>query len=373
MRILFVLENYPPHIGGVELLFRTLCEGLAARGHDVTVVTHRLPGTRRHEVMNGVQVVRVPCMDSRYLFTFLAIPYALRHARGADIIHTTTYNGAFPAWIAAMARKIPAIITVHETWKGKWREYTSFSLPKVWLHELLEWCVYHIPRFDRYVCVSQSTKRMLGSALPGRKGKMAVIRNGFDPEHWERRRPQAKELRKKLGIGRRFVILAYGRPGTSKGFEYLVDAFPMIRERIPGATLILILSKDKQYRHKINEFKEKTGDDVLFLDPQPYDMLPAFVQMADCVVVPSISEGFGYAVLEAAAAGTPVVASNTTSIPEVIYGKHVLVRPRDPQAIAEGVWKVYAKEHAITPKRSFPWSRTVQEYERLYARLVKRP
>ena len=47
MKILFVLENYTPHIGGVEIVFKNLSEGLAKLGHDISIVTHRLKGTKR--------------------------------------------------------------------------------------------------------------------------------------------------------------------------------------------------------------------------------------------------------------------------------------------------------------------------------------
>lgn len=368
MNILFVLENYPPHIGGVEMLFQTLCEGLAKKGHKVTVLTRHLPETKRREKKGGVMIVRVPSMNNRYLFTFTAIHQALRLAEDADVIHTTTYNAAFPSWIAAKMEKKPSLITVHETWKGKWKEYTNFSTPVVWLHEFLEWCLYTIPRFDRYVCVSQSTKGMLDSAVKGKN--TAVIHNGFDAKEWEEKQPDIAQMRKELKLEKRFVVLAYGRPGASKGFEYFIKSFGTIRQYIPNATFLLILSNDKQYRHKVEQYKKMAGKNAIFLHSQPYKKLIAYVQMADCVVVPSISEGFGYAVLGASAAGTPIVASNTTSIPEVIYGKHVLVEPRNPVAIAEGVHRIYKKEYTTTKKREFPWERTISEYEKMYEAII---
>jgi len=55
MKVLFVLEYYSPHIGGAEVLFKNLCEGLTGKGHDVAVVTLRLPGTQAFEITNGVK------------------------------------------------------------------------------------------------------------------------------------------------------------------------------------------------------------------------------------------------------------------------------------------------------------------------------
>lgn len=368
MRVLFVLENYLPHIGGVEVVFKNLCEGLAAKGHDVTVVTHRLPKTKSYEIMNGVRVIRVHCFDSRYLFTFAGIPAALRNAKDADIIHTTTYNGAFPAWVAAAIRRKPAVITVHETWLGKWRHYSNFSTLGVWMHEVLEWLVYNIPRFDRYICVSESTRKMLTQALPKRAKRIITIHNGFHKSKgsWKK---EGQAIIKRYKLQDKFVLLAAGRPGTTKGFEYLVDAFPLVKKSIPNAVLLLILSKDAQYRHKVDEFKKKAHKDIIFIEPQPHDKLNAYREAADCVVVPSITEGFGYAVLEAAASGKPLVATDTTSIPEVIYGKHVLVKPKSAKALADGIIKIKNGKYKITPEKSFPWATTVANYEQIYKEL----
>ena len=66
-------------------------------------------------------------MQNRYLFSFLAIPKAIVEARKADIVHTTMFNGAFPAWIAIKLAGKKGIITIHEVWINKWREYTSMG------------------------------------------------------------------------------------------------------------------------------------------------------------------------------------------------------------------------------------------------------
>ena len=86
MKILFVLENYLPHIGGVEIVFKNLSEGLVSRGHNVSIVTHRLKGTKRFEIIKGVKIHRINCFHSRYWFTFLSIPLVLKLARKSEVI-----------------------------------------------------------------------------------------------------------------------------------------------------------------------------------------------------------------------------------------------------------------------------------------------
>src|SRR6185369_15331751 len=115
-RVPFVLEHYHPHVGGVETLFQQLAERLASEGRQVTVLTLRLPATTARQSLGGVEIVRVwtPPLARRYWFTLLAIPAAVRYAGQAGIVHTTTYNAAVPAWVAAIVRRKKRVITVHE-------------------------------------------------------------------------------------------------------------------------------------------------------------------------------------------------------------------------------------------------------------------
>ena len=371
MRVLFVLENYYPHVGGVENGFRSLCEGLVSHGHSATVLTRKLPGTAQHEVLNGVQIRRVPSGDSRYTFTFAAIPHAIALAREHDVIHTTTYNGAPPAWLAARIARKPVLISVNESWMGKWRYYTNFSPLKAAIHEVLEAAVYALP-FDRYVCISESTRRQLLSVRPNIAAKAEVVYYAFDQKPWRHADGPAASIRSLNGIGDRYLVLGYGRPGTSKGFEYLVDAYAMLAEEMPDAALVLILSRATQYRREWEELRRRAHPKVMLLESRPWPEITHWVSAADCVVVPSLTEGFGYTTLEAAAAGRPIVASDTTSIPEVVYGRFVLVPPRDSVAIVRGVQAIRAGGGEQRPPQEFTLSSTLSGYTNAYRRLTAR-
>src|SRR3989344_1543558 len=125
MKILFVCENYYPHYGGAEVLFKNLAEGLVKAGNRVAVITSKLPDTKAFEEINGVKIHRIKCFNSRYFFSFLSIPKVLKLAGMADIIQTTTFNGAPPAWLGAKLTKKPVVLTVHEVWVNKWKEITG--------------------------------------------------------------------------------------------------------------------------------------------------------------------------------------------------------------------------------------------------------
>ncbi|MBI2664963.1 glycosyltransferase family 4 protein [Candidatus Woesearchaeota archaeon] len=371
MKILFVLENYYPHIGGVETVFRNLAEGLAKK-HEVTVITHLLKGAKKNEVLNGVRIKRISCMQSRYLFSFLAIPSALREAKKADIIHTTTFNGALPAWIASKIAGKKCAITVHEAWIGKWKEYTDMNFMQAAAHEFLEKLIYLLP-FDKYVGVSNSTKQQL-LGIGKRAEKTAAVYNSVDYNHFNPKKNNGGSVRKKYGLQKKFVCLTYGRPGPSKGIEYAVKAIPKIS--IPSLKFVFILSRDRQYFSKLRKLKAlvsrlSIADKALFLEPVPYNELPQHIKAADCVVVPSLSEGFGYTAAEACALGVPVIATNTTSLPEVVSGKHLLVAPKNSQEIAAAVEKIYRKKYDKSPLKKFLPKENIDGYMKIYEELLR--
>jgi len=367
MNILFVLENYYPHIGGVEVLFKVLAEGLAAKGHSVQVITHRVPGSAQDDELNGVKIhrVSVPMLASRHFFTFLAIPSIIRLGRTASVIQTTTFNAAPAAWLASRILGKKCIVTVHEVWIGKWPEYAGSSK----LFDFLERMIYALP-FDKYVCVSNSTRRMLDERAHVKKNAV-VIYNPVDYSHFERAKYSGKLVRKKLHLENDFVCLFHGRPGGSKGLEYLLRAMPLIKK----AKLVLILSRDKAYEARYEMMMTlidhlKIRDRIVLLDPVPYKELPNYLLAADCIIVPSLSEGFGYSAAEACALGIPVVASNTTSLPEVVSGKFVLVKPMSPDAIAHGIRLVSEGKYNKTPLKRFSAEDAISSYEKLYLGLI---
>ncbi len=374
MRILFVLENYLPHIGGAEVVFKSLAEELVKTGFSVDLVTHRLKHTKSFEVINGVHVHRVRCFDSRYLFTFFSILKVVQLVRKADVIHTTTFNGAPPAWLASKLTGKKCILTVHEVWVGKWRQLIDKGFISAFFHNFLEKIIYLLP-FDAYACVSKNTQRdLIKMRIP--QDKAHVVYNGVDYEHFDPKKYNGKRIREKLNFHKEFVYLYYGRPGPSKGVEYLVRAVPQIVQTLPQSKLLLVLSKDAAYRARYNSIvqlikKLMMENHVILHNPVPWSELPAYVKAADCVVVPSLAEGFGFSAAESCAMGKAVVATYAGSLPEVVSGKYVLVDPKSASALAQGIIDVYHGKVSIAPLKKFELERNIQLYIELY-NLVKK-
>ncbi|PIN73323.1 hypothetical protein COV20_03775 [Candidatus Woesearchaeota archaeon CG10_big_fil_rev_8_21_14_0_10_45_16] len=375
MKILFICENYIPHYGGAEVVFKNLAEGFVKRGHTVSLITHQLQDTKRREKLNGVDVYRIPSFHSRYVFSFSAILKSIMLARNADVIQTTTFNGAFPAWLASKITGKPVILTVHEVWVGKWQAVTGFSKWKSWLHDSLERLIYLLP-FDHYACVSEATRKdLMKLKIPARK--VSRIYNGFDYDFWNQQRFKAEKaasIRKKLNLNDDYVFFSWGRPGPSKGFEYAVKAMPLIMKEKPDAVLLLMLGSIDKYQEGFQRLRKlikelKLSDRVKIIPSVPYEQLGDHIKMADCVIVPSVAEGFGYTTLEANAMGKPVIISDAGSLPEVVSGKHLIFRKKDSGDLALKALKMMQKRYNDTPKKRFTWEESISSYLQVYKRL----
>lgn len=341
----FILEWFPPHVGGVETLFDELTSALARKGHTVRVITTWLPGTPRREVRNGVHIVRIrtPNIMQRYFFTLLALPAVIRKLRTADVIHTTTYNAALPAWLGGRILRVPTVVTVHEVWGDQWNRLSGLNKWVSYGFRAFEWLVLHLP-FDGYICDSDFTRRRLIDLMGVAGPRATVVYPAVDYGFWDRSKYSAAPLREQLGLKLdTFVYLYFGRPGVSKGVEYLLDAAARVRHTRPDTHVVLVMSRDplSQYSALLRRRAELgLTDFVTVLDPVPRSILPTYLMAADCICVPSISEGFGYAAVEAATLGCTVIATTGHSVEEVLPGAAVFVPPGDAAALAAAMIRV---------------------------------
>ena len=376
-RLLFVLEQFHPNVGGVETLFAAIATALVTKGVTVQVLTRRLPGTAKREVWNGIEIVRVTApFGRRYAFTLAALPAALRLARGADLVHTTTYNAALPAWLAARMTGTPIAITVHEVFAKQWNELPGMNRFVGYGYRAFEWTVLHLP-FDLYICPSDFTRRRLVKTMSNNERMTVTVYNGVDDAFWNRDRHAARPLRRELGLADDTILYLYfGRPGVSKGVEHLIEAVPHVRREFPSSKLVLIMTDDPpkqvaRIRKRIADLG--IHDAVIILPPQPRDALPGTLLGANVIVVPSLSEGFGYAAVESAMLGCNVVTTSGHAVEEVMPNHATFVPPRDAEALASAIVAAATRPapHSAPPLR-FPIEDTVERILEAYAAIGTR-
>ena len=229
---------------------------------------------------------------------------------------------------------------------------------------------------DKYGAVSNSTRQLL-LRIGKKENKVVTIYNGVDYSHFNPKKYNGNKVRKKYSLQKNYVLLVYGRPGTSKGIEYAIAAMKEIARTIPSAKMMLMLSRDKQYAKKYGQLQRQIDSlgirhKIVNIGTVAHAELPNYIAAADCVIVPSLTEGFGYTAAEAAAMGKLIIATDTTSLPEVVSGKHILVKPKNSHEIAAAVESVYRGGYHKTKLRKFTIEENVRSYLSLYGTLVKR-
>lgn len=166
--------------------------------------------------------------------------------------------------------------------------------------------------------------------------KIHTVYLGYDPEHFFPR--HQAEVLERYGLQQKKYILSVGNAQPRKNLIRLVEAFAAIKGKIPHK-LVLIGPKAPEDLQKLSAKIEslRVNDRVMVLNYISYQVLPFFYSGADLFAYVSLYEGFGLPIIEAMACGTPVLASNTTSIPEVAGDAAVLVDPTDTDAIKHAI------------------------------------
>lgn len=257
-------------------------------------------------------------------------PRAL-HADRADLVHGGAH--ALPlAWSG------PSVVTIHDL-AFLLLPHTSPRFRRIYLR----WMVALAARkADRIIAVSESTRRDTIRLLGVPPDHVTCIYEGV-AEHF---RPDADgkaiaELRLRRGLPERF-ILCVATIEPRKNLIRLIDAYGALRARgCTGWHLVIAGGAGPGYqtilRHRASAALE---DSVHFPGYVPESELPLWYNAASLFVFPSLYEGFGLPVLEALACGTPVVASNSSALPEVAGAAGILVDPADVATIADGMQRV---------------------------------
>lgn len=363
MKILFVLENYYPNVGGVETLFKNLVESLADRGHQIKIITTRLdPSHPFKEELPNLTIYRYG-FRNRYAFTFLALFPILKHISDVDLVHTTSYNAAFPAFLASKLRSKKIIVTFHEVWGKLWFKLPFMNAFTRIGHSLFEGMLLKFP-FHKLVAVSESTaERLRENGI--KEEKIEVILNGIDYDLWSPVKHSSTE-------DKPFTYTYYGRLGISKGLDILIKAADIIRMNHPDSRFKMIIPTVPENLFKeISQLIEryKLSDYIEMLHELDIAQLKEEISSSDCVVIPSYSEGFCFAAAETSALGIPIVSSHRTALKETVSGKYIAMESMDVPSLVNAIEKAKKNDWSVTEPKRFPLKETTEKYLELYQQI----
>lgn len=358
MRILFVLEHFHPYIGGAERLFQELTTALVREGQEVTVVTTRFrQDLPVREDFGGVHIHRITCRN-RFLFSFLSLGAVWRHARKCDLVHTTSYNAALPAWLGARLAGKPVVITFHEVWGRLWNRLPFIPFPLRLAYRMWEVLILQL-RFDRVIAVSRATQRALEMAgVP--PSRIDLIYNGLDYDRFPNNRHRPS---------RGFSFTYFGRLGASKGLDLLLPAAARFLRDYPEARFNLVIPRypESLYLQVMRLMSDQgLAGQVDIKHDLSREKLFEVILGSSCVVIPSYSEGFCFVAAEAVALGVPVISSQKAALEEVVGGSFLPIEPFTIEGLVEALAKAHKGEWAFRKPVHFPLQESVERYLALY-------
>ncbi len=237
----------------------------------------------------------------------------------------------FPAALDEDCRRVT---TFHDLSFIRFPDFFSFR--RRWWHSFQADAKKQCRHSDSVIAVSKSTRNDLVSIFDCDPEKIKVIYSGTHLT-----RPEEKELlefKKRKKISEPY-LLYIGTLEPRKNVDSIVKAFLILKEKKEFQNLKLILAGARGwlYNEIFKDFGDLAKSDVVFVDHIDDDERALYYAGAEVFIYPSHFEGFGFPVLEAMACGTPVVTSNTSSLPEVAGDSAILVDPNNVSMIAEAV------------------------------------
>ena len=377
MKILFILTYYRPHVSGLTIYVERLARALAARGHEVTVLTsHYAKNLPREETIEGVRVERVPValrLNKGVLMP--SFPFqAWREIKAHDVvsIHLPQVEGALAVLLARLAGRKP-IITYHcdlqmpPAWYGKIVDRLAF-LDNLLAGNMADTIVAYTQDFADHSPFLSRFGSKVRVILPP-----VVIP---DPT-----RAGIDALRRRVGLLDGQPVIGFAaRFAHEKGASYLISAIPDILRSIPNVRVLFAgpYGRDvigESIWHDLQPLIKRYESYLTFLGTLNPGQMADFFSLCDVVTVASINntESFGLVQVEAFMCGTPVVATDLPGVrqPVRMTGMGEIVPVADAEGLARGIVKVLtAPQRYIMPRaeitRLFDMERTVTEYEELF-------
>ncbi len=296
-------DLHHPEAGGAEVYMHELFRRVAASGHRVTWISARFPGGAAEERIGDLRVLRVGNKATANFTTAAAALWLARRER-VDVFVENICK--IPFFLPAFT-KVPVLpVVLHLFGHTVFAEANPAVASYVWLYERLIPPVY---RGLRFVALSESTAQDLVRRGVRARG-MDVIPPGLDFDRYAAGNGAARSPAP--------LLVYVGRLKRYKQLDIVIHAFAQARRRVPGARLAIIGKGDDRPRLEALVQSLGVGDAVTFEGFVSEEEKIAWFQRAHAVVYPSPKEGWGISTIEAAACGTPVLASDSEGLRDAV-------------------------------------------------------
>ena len=360
MRVMFWPAAFWPYIGGVQTMAGSLLVALRERGHEFIVITERgaqdLPSEDEYE---GIAVYRLPfaavLKDVDRLMKVRKQVIRLKRDFAADLLHTNAVSANdFFHLTTLAAHPAPWLVSLHGAWPSSCESFVRRTLT------IADWVVG---------CSAAILQRGRDLA-PAISSYTSIIYNAQEPAS---ARPKPLEMDPP-------VLLYLGRLSREKGVDVALAAFAPLVERFPQTRLVI--AGDGPERDALEQQTIRLGltEVVQFLGWVAPEEVPALINAASVVILPSREDSFPVVGLQTALMERPIVATRTGGIPEMILDHEtgLLVEREDARGLADAIASLFdcpddarrmgqaAQRHAL---KAFNWKDYVDAYEALYLKL----
>jgi glycosyltransferase involved in cell wall biosynthesis len=364
----------PGHTGGMETYARELIRGLGRVAPEIELtafVSREGAAAAGEPWLEQCAHVTVPVNSTSRIGWVrgeqLHLPGLARRA-GVDLVHSLATTGPGRG-------RFRRVVTVHDL-IYKVHPEAHFGVISMGMAVLVP---LSVKRADRVIAVSQSTADDVVRYLHVPRERIDVVPNGVGAP--PATGMPAQEVRERLGLGERPLVLCTSAKRPHKNLLRLLDALASIpAERRP---LTVITGYPTQHERELNDRAVQLAihDDVRILGWVTQDELEGLYAAATALVFPSLYEGFGLPVLEAMARGVPVACSNRSSLPEVAGDAALLFDPEDTAAIASSIERLLVdsdlREQLIARGRDqaarFTWDACATATAATYERALTSP
>ena len=354
------------HDFGIGTYIRNVLRHLARLDHETEFVLLCRPADVGSLESLGENFRAVSERSSHYsVGEQLRIPLALRRER-VTLFHA-------PHYVLPPLVPCPSVVTIHDCIHLMFPDYLPNALALGYARASI---TVAASRATRVMTVSESSKRDILRYVNIPPDRIDVIYNAYDERFAvDTLEEDVERVRERYQLQDQFVLYA-GNVKPHKNLERLIQAFHLVRKRgLDHLKLVLIGDDISQYaelrravhQHQLHKY-------VRFLGYLPEETLAIMYRLAGVFVFPSLYEGFGLPPLEAMASGTPVVTSNVSSLPEVAGDAAVLIDPYQPEAIADGIYRVLTDEalrldlrrKGLARARQFSWEDSARRVRAIY-------
>lgn len=369
MRILLLSTSMG--MGGADKQLLSAAQEMRSRGRDVLIVSLTKLGPMGHQARTlGIPTesleMRRGFPDPRGLVRLVQLVRAWK----PDVLHSHMVHANLMARLLRLLVPVPVLVsTIHNIYEGGPLRMAAYRLT----NRLV----------DHMTIISEAAADHFISEGIVPRELLRVVPNGVDAELFREVPLEARNvLRRSLGVEQQFVWLAVGRFEIAKDYPNMLRAFATVRERHPEAVLLLIGRGSLQSETEAEVQALGLGPHVRFLGVR--DDVPEWMTAADGYVMSSAWEGMPMVLLEAAAAGLPIVATRVGGNHEVVRDGEsgFLVPPRAPDSL--GLAMLRLMETSGAQRRSmgergrqhvranYGLSRVVERWEDLYREVLAR-